>query len=175
MDRDSEANTILRAGKLFQQFIIDGWTMIESERLFFFRRNQKRLRAENYDNLIESVQSGNMVSTTSGRRTILPSTFQGGDRFLSELYHDVMDICKTYGYPDLFITFTCNSKWPELTRFADNKKLRVEDRLDIICRVFKMKLDELLDDLTKKINSLARPMQVRLNFLNQFFIFHKVV
>lgn len=150
MDRDGEADTILRAGKLLQQFIVDGWTMIESERLFFIRRNQKKLRAENYDNLIECARSGNNESTVSGRRVILPSTFQGGDRFMSELYHDAMGICKTYGYPDLFITFTCNTKWPELTRFADSKGLRVEDRPDIICRVFKMKLDELLDDLTKR-------------------------
>ena len=149
MDCDGEADIVLCAGKLLQQFIVNGWTMIESERLFFIWRNQKKLCAENYDNLVEYARSGNNESTLSGRRAILPSTFQG-DRFMSELYHDAMVICKTYIYPYLFITFTCNTKWPELTRFANNKGLRVKDRLDIICRVFKMKLDELLDDLTKR-------------------------
>lgn len=68
---------------------------------------------------------------------------------MSELYHDAMGICKTYGYPDLFITFTCNPKWPELTRSAQKTGLRVEDRTDLICRVFKIKLDALIDDLRK--------------------------
>lgn len=31
MDRDNEACTILSSGKLLQQFVVDGWTMIESE------------------------------------------------------------------------------------------------------------------------------------------------
>ena len=147
MDRDDEVDTILRAGKLLQQFIVDGWTIIELKRLFFIRRNRKKMRAENYDNLGEY---GNNEFTMSGRRVILPSTFQGGERFMSELYHDAMGICEMYGYPDLFITFTCNTKWPELTRFANNKGLRVEDRPDINCRVFKKILDELFDDLTKR-------------------------
>lgn len=89
------------------------------------------------------------ASTSTGRRIVLPSTFQGGDRFMNELYHDAMGICKTYGYPDVFITFTCNSKWPEITRAVNKKGLRAEDRPDLICRVFKIKLDEMLKDLTK--------------------------
>ncbi|XP_074305160.1 uncharacterized protein LOC141640171 [Silene latifolia] len=58
-----------------------------------------------------------------------------------------MTICKWFGYPDLFITFTCNPKWPEIVRFASKRGLRPEDRPDIVCRVFKMKLDELIRDL----------------------------
>lgn len=149
MDRDDEPNIIIRSGKLFQQFIVNGWTMIESERLSYIRRNQTILRAENYMNLKDAATRGNADSRPSGHRVVLPSTFHGGDRFMSELYHDAMGICKTYGYPDLFITFTCNSNWPELKRFAKKTGLRVEDRPDIICRVFKIKLDELVRDLTK--------------------------
>ena len=51
---------------------------------------------------------------------------------MTEIYHDVMGICKTYGFPDVFITFTCNSKWPEISRFAQSKNLRPEDRPDIL-------------------------------------------
>ncbi|KAM3263420.1 hypothetical protein P3L10_000414 [Capsicum annuum] len=38
-----------------------------------------------------------------------------------------MAICKWAGYPNLFITFTCNPKWPEICRFVDSKDLKLED------------------------------------------------
>ncbi|KAL6580279.1 hypothetical protein OROMI_008303 [Orobanche minor] len=65
-------------------------------------------------------------------------------------YKDAMAICRWAGYPDLFITFTCNAKWPEITRFLEKRKLKPEDRPDIVCRVFKMKLDELMNDIQRK-------------------------
>ena len=69
---------------------------------------------------------------------------------MKNLYLDVMTVCKHFGFPDLFITFTCNLKWPEITRYVKSQKLKAEDRSDILCRIFKMKLDSLMDDLTKK-------------------------
>ena len=62
-------------------------------------------------------------------------------------YQDTMAICKAIGYPELFITFTCNPKWPEITRFVETIGLRSPDRPDILARVFKMKLDQLIKDL----------------------------
>ncbi|XP_074298174.1 uncharacterized protein LOC141628995 [Silene latifolia] len=58
-----------------------------------------------------------------------------------------MTICKWFAYPDLFITFTCNPKWPKIVRFVAKRGLRPEDRSDILCRVFKIKLNELIRDL----------------------------
>ncbi|CAH9120016.1 unnamed protein product, partial [Cuscuta epithymum] len=60
-----------------------------------------------------------------------------------------MAICRWAGYPDLFITFTCNPRWPEIDRFLHQRNLKAEDRPDIISRVFKMKLDGLIKDLRK--------------------------
>ncbi|CAN7058312.1 unnamed protein product [Brassica rapa subsp. trilocularis] len=55
-----------------------------------------------------------------------------------------------FGFPDLFITFTCNPKWQEITRYVKARKLKAEDRSDIICRIFKIRLDSLMDALAKK-------------------------
>ncbi|CAN7111832.1 unnamed protein product, partial [Brassica rapa subsp. narinosa] len=85
-----------------------------------------------------------------GNRIIIPSSFTGGPRYMHQMYLDAMTICKYYGFPDLFITFTCNPKWPELTRYFQKYNLRAEDRPDLCCRLFKVKLDTLMDDLTKK-------------------------
>ncbi|XP_050896603.1 uncharacterized protein LOC127103381 [Lathyrus oleraceus] len=61
-----------------------------------------------------------------------------------------MAICSYVGFPDLFITFTCNPNWPEIQRLLGYVHLKASDRPDIISRVFKMKFDELLSYLTKK-------------------------
>ncbi|XP_056642867.1 uncharacterized protein LOC130449210 [Diorhabda sublineata] len=54
-----------------------------------------------------------------------------------------------HGKPDLFITMTCNPRWPEI---IDNlgPHQKWENRPDLVCRVFHAKLLELMDDLTQK-------------------------
>ncbi|XP_057246767.1 uncharacterized protein LOC125491881 [Beta vulgaris subsp. vulgaris] len=65
----------------------------------------------------------------------------------------------------LFITFTCNPKWPEITRFVKKRGLRPEDSPDIICRVFKMKLDQLVKDLKdRKIFGRVRAVVYTVEF-----------
>jgi hypothetical protein len=52
---------------------------------------------------------------TVGRSFILPSSYTGGDRFMQQLYQDSMAIVRHFGLPILFITFTANPKWTEIT------------------------------------------------------------
>nr|GEU57169.1 putative helicase [Tanacetum cinerariifolium] len=65
-------------------------------------------------------------------------------------YQDAMALCRAYGNPDLFITFTSNPGWPEITEMlAYISGQRAHDRPEVGARVFKLKPTELLDDLTK--------------------------
>ena len=59
-----------------------------------------------------------------------------------------MCIVRSYGKPSLFVTFTCNPGWPEIksSLFANEEP---RDRPDICVRVFHIKLQQLLADLTK--------------------------
>ncbi|KAK6925779.1 LOW QUALITY PROTEIN: Helitron helicase-like domain [Dillenia turbinata] len=62
-----------------------------------------------------------------------------------------MAICRWMGNPELFITFTANSKWNEVQyMLSEIPSQPSEDRPDILTRVFKIKLDLLLKDLTEK-------------------------
>ncbi|XP_020090993.1 uncharacterized protein LOC109712000 isoform X3 [Ananas comosus] len=149
-DRAGEAATILSSKRLFQQFVVDAYTMIESQRLSYIRSHQKNLRVEIYKGLSEAFLRGETSASSLGKRTILPSSFTGGARYMIQNYQDAMAICKWAGYPDLLITFTCNPKWPEMTKFTVDRGLKPEDRPDIMCRIFKIKLDELIRDLKKK-------------------------
>ena len=81
-----------------------------------------------------------------GRRIILPSSFTGGPRQMYQLYQDAMTIVSHFGKPDLFITFTCNPKWPEITKELLPHHTAA-DRPDLTARVFHIKLQELLKDL----------------------------
>ncbi|XP_019178998.1 PREDICTED: uncharacterized protein LOC109174197 [Ipomoea nil] len=118
--------------------------MVESGRLIYIRTHQKSLRCETYSGLTDALTRGEVNPVTQGRRIILPSSFTGGARYMIQNYQDAMAICRWIGYPNLFITFTCNPKWPEVQRYLQDRRLKAEDRPDIICRLFKMKLDALI-------------------------------
>ncbi|CAH9061763.1 unnamed protein product [Cuscuta europaea] len=126
-ERNTEISIILRAKKLFQQYVVDGYTLIESSRLSYIRNNQKQLRCEMFKGLNEALLRGDTNPATQAKRIILPSTFVGGERFMIQNYQDAMAICRWMGYPDLFITFTCNSKCPEIQGYLDERNLKPED------------------------------------------------
>jgi hypothetical protein len=64
---------------------------------------------------------------------------------MAQNYQDAMAICRSYGAPDLFVTFTCNPKWDEVAdALRSETGQKPADRPDIVSRVFKMKLDFFL-------------------------------
>jgi hypothetical protein len=58
-------------------------------------------------------------------------------------------MCTRLGWPSFFITFTANPKWPEIIEaiLETPSTGTSSDRADIIARVFKLKLDELMHGL----------------------------
>ncbi|GKC44676.1 DNA helicase PIF1, ATP-dependent [Tanacetum coccineum] len=146
-ERNNECSMMLNGRRLFQQFIVDAYTMIEAERLSYNHKNDKDLRSETYSKLATLAQNSESGVTLRGKKVVLSSSFTGSPRYMMQNYLDAMTICRHYGYPDLFITFTCNPNWPEISRFMDKRGLNSEDRPDVITRVFKIKLDSLMKDL----------------------------
>ncbi|XP_050290504.1 uncharacterized protein LOC126728763 [Quercus robur] len=147
-EREHEGHTLIYGGRLFQQFDVDAYTCIEEIWLMWVKENQDKLRIELYKGLKDVVMRGDTTPASSGKRFVLPSSFTGSPRYMIENYQDAMAICRWAGYPDLFITFTCNTKWPEIDLFLSRKpRQKVEDRPDVVARVFKIKLDQLLNDL----------------------------
>nr|GEX17759.1 hypothetical protein CTI12_AA123990 [Tanacetum cinerariifolium] len=112
---------------------------------------QDMLRVDLYHNLCDAVTQRDTNAEGLGKRIVPPRTFTRSPRYMMQNYQDAMAICRGYGNPYLFITFTSNPKWPEiadmLNYFLGQK---AHDRPEVGTRVFKIKLTELLDDLTKK-------------------------
>lgn len=66
---------------------------------------------------------------------------------MMEQYQDAMAIVRSKGKPDVFITFTCDPGWQEIQDNLERGE-SAKDRADLTARVFRMKLDELIYDLT---------------------------
>ncbi|XP_012836449.1 PREDICTED: uncharacterized protein LOC105957075, partial [Erythranthe guttata] len=147
--RSIDSPVLLNSKKLFQQLGVDAYSMIESQRLNFIRHNQDQLRVDMYKGIEERFFKGDTEGTSVGKRVILPGSFIPGPRYMFNNFVDALQICNWIGFPSLFITITCNPQWPEIQRVLNDTSLRPEDRPDILCRVFKMKLDSLMTDFKK--------------------------
>jgi hypothetical protein len=143
-----EFSPIHASGKLFQQYIVDAYVKVESSRLDFIRQNQTTLRTDLYQGLMDFVQTQAADKDLQpGKIVILPSSFQGSPRNMNQNYLDAMATVAMFGRPDIFLTFTCNPKWPEITsNLGPNQQ--AHNRPDLVARVFHLKLSQLLTDIT---------------------------
>ncbi|GKB14094.1 DNA helicase PIF1, ATP-dependent [Tanacetum coccineum] len=149
--RPNQGNTLLKGGRLFQQYLVNAYTAVEEQRLKWTRNNQDTLRVDLYHNLCDAVTRGDTSAVGLGKRIVLLSTFTGSPGYMMNNYQDAMALCRAHDNPDLFITFTSNPKWPKISEMlAYFPGQKPHDRPEIGTRVFKIKLTELLHDLTQK-------------------------
>ena len=143
--RQHENSLLFYGRRLFQQLLVNFFVVVELSRLEYIRYNQESIRADAYDQI---PLDSNITPANQGRRVVLPASFTAGDRYMQHIYQDAMAILRFLGVPDLFITFTANPNWPEIVRELLSGQT-VTDRPDLVDRVFKLKLDALLQDLKK--------------------------
>ena len=142
--RQGVFNILHHAGRLSQQYYVDTFARIDQERLSYFRKHQKDIRAEQYKGLHDHLLAND--GQRIGQRIILPATYIGGPRNMSAKYQDAMAIVRRFGKPDLFITMTCNPKWTEIVEeLLPHQKS--EDRPDVVARVFKLKIEALIHEI----------------------------
>ncbi|KAK7089794.1 hypothetical protein V1264_024238 [Littorina saxatilis] len=143
--------------KLFQQYIVDAYIRVETGRMNFIRNQQNHLRVEMYQGLMDHIHSqAHENNLNPGKLVILPSSFQGSPRAMQQNYQDAMAIVSKYGKPDLFLTYTCNPRCKDICD-ALLPGQQAHDRPDIVARVFKLHLAELINDITKR-HVLGKPV-----------------
>lgn len=175
--REEEFNPFISAGKLTQQWLVDSYSKAEANNLNYIKTHQKDLRCDNYKDLQDGVRQSNvpfrgrgrgrgrgtattsttLASTTatnlpagpSGRAMVLPSTFKGSPRQMTGKCRDAMAMFAAVGAPDLFITFTCNPNWKEIQENLRPFE-KAHDRPDLVARVFNLKLESFINDITKQ-------------------------
>ena len=113
------------------------YAKIEQERLNYIWLHLQQIRVDLYSGLVNALAKGDANADELGRKIILASSFIGSPRHIVQLYQDAMSIARRYGKTDLFITFTCNPLWFEIT----NSLLlgqKSNDRPELTVRVFRM-------------------------------------
>ncbi|KAF8092248.1 hypothetical protein N665_0420s0015 [Sinapis alba] len=132
--RPSEGMTIIKGGRLLHQYIVDAYVATDTERLCLLLKpamqTQPRLAKRSFCHRPSLLDLGTWLKK----------------------YQDAMAICRWYGNPHLFITITDNPNWVELN---DHRSAYGGDspnsRPDLECRIFKLKLDEMMADLKKGV------------------------
>ena len=89
MDRDGpehpEFNTVLRSGRLSQEYFCGMFFLGEKIRLDWIRNNQKHIKAEKYSGLLDALNSAE-GSDDVGVRIVLPPSHVGSPRWYNERY-----------------------------------------------------------------------------------------
>ena len=84
-----------------------------------------------------------------GRQVILPASHTGSPRDLRERYLNALAMVQVFDKPDLFVTFTCNPRRPEI-RGALMGASSVNDRADIITPAFNLRFQAFLADIWQR-------------------------
>ena len=147
-------NPIFFSGSLTQQYMIDAYVKIEANRLQYLRFNQANLRVDKYKIVSEFLKNNNNQNPDGdnpslGVPVIFPSSYDGSPRSQVMRYQDAMAVVSKFGRPDLFVTITCNPKWPEIVQ---NLKLgqTALGAPHLVSRVFKIYLDKIITEIYKE-------------------------
>jgi len=139
-------NHLHRGGRLFQQYVVDQYAKVEQNNLNFIRFNQNQLLQNLH--AAEDALDNRDDDNHAGNDVYLPSSFARSRRAYKQRYHDSMALVRKFGTPSLFVTFTCNPGWEEITRELLPGQ-RAPDRPDIVVRVFNAKLNAFKHDIAK--------------------------
>ncbi|CAN1127853.1 hypothetical protein LINPERPRIM_LOCUS29868 [Linum perenne] len=71
---------ILLCGKLFQQYVVNAYALVEAERLDWMRNNQRKLRKHYFHGLRDAYNRGDMDLEQTGKHIILAATHLGSPR-----------------------------------------------------------------------------------------------
>jgi hypothetical protein len=150
-DRASDFNTPLRCGRGTQAYEVDAYCCVEREQIDHYRTPsfRQKYRSTTYNSLSSSVSKGMRSGSSVVQSIILPTSFTGSPRYLYQKYQDCIGICRKFGCPNLFVTFTSNAAWAEILA-ALPPGLTPSNRPEIVDRVFKIKLNILMDDIKKR-------------------------
>ncbi|KAL0759093.1 hypothetical protein Bca101_075243 [Brassica carinata] len=157
LERRWEAPTITRSGRLFHQFLVDAYTMIESSRLRYLWLNQKKLRSSSYAAIQKAPTRAGAKMAEQGSRIFIPATFTGGKSsatYARKLFARML-VSKSLSQPHVVWEAT----WEYLTDDILYKKRRETGRPDMNLTIEQIKniaLTEIENHLLSNGRSLKK-------------------
>ena len=143
-----ESDHYFRSALLLQEYIVEMWLAAEHSKLRWIREHQADLRTELYTGILDALNEG-LDPAAVGRKIVLPSSFVSSPRFMHHNLQNALTLLRAHGGSDLFITFTANPAWREISEALLPGQV-ASDRPDIVARVFHLKAKSLVDDIMKK-------------------------
>jgi hypothetical protein len=89
----------------------------------------------------ERREAGFNGEEDQGNESYLPASVHGSPRHMASLARNALVLVSEYGCPHVFITLTCNPKWPEILSQLLLGQTAF-DRPDVTGAVFKTRLDQ---------------------------------
>lgn len=129
-------------GRLAEQFVLDTWARQE-------QMNMAAMRSEVVQGkLREYARACNR--SFGPEKVFLPANVPGSYAYQRRFFHDVLHISRSLGASHLFVTFTCNPNWAEVTALLGGVKpdLTCESHQATIARVFVAKRKQLIARLS---------------------------
>jgi len=83
-DRNSTSHILFVYGKrLYQEWVVDQYSKVESQWLFYIGNNQGPLRVAIYGDVADAIANNDANINNMGRLIVLPSSFIGGHRHMA--------------------------------------------------------------------------------------------
>ncbi len=129
------------------EYYCDMWAQNESRIASFHTQpsQQAKYRMGRKCAVEDQIHNGGNVADVSVPM-LLPSSFIGSAKWYHMLYLDALTLPQRFHSPDLFITFTCNPKWPEIQAELPRGHSH-QDHPDIVARVFYLKFKAMMEDI----------------------------
>ena len=108
------------------------WLAVEHTRLRWIHDHQSNLHAKLYTGIIDALQEG-LQPAAIGRKVILPSSFTSRPRFMQKNLQSALTLLRVIGPSDLFIIFTVNPLWKEITESLQDKARAIIPTLSCEC------------------------------------------
>ena len=151
---------LFTSGRAFQEFVIEAYTKVLDNNCEAIEQDSMQEKLIRYRTTAGACRTAktNGVTKIGSKRVICPKSMIGSPADFRSRYNDSMKLIQLRGKPDLFITMTTNSHWPEIQReLLPGEKW--ENRPDLVSRVYRMKLLMLLDLIQNK-NAFGQPAVV---------------
>jgi uncharacterized protein YacL (UPF0231 family) len=148
-NRSLRVNRFMLMARLAQYWLMDLYSRILDQRLSTIRKINRRIfmgqDRQTSTTLTEHEGQDRLAAgylDESNNESYLPSSVHGSPRHMTALARNALILVSEFGCPHVFITLTCNPKWPEIVSqllFGQT----AFDRPDVTAAVFKSRLDQM--------------------------------
>ena len=135
-------------GSVVQEWAVNQFVRFEENQLSYqrYQVNESVERVAAVRDIRRAAETGERVGKLKNQK--LRSSLSCSPSYFRNRFHDTMGVVSRLGFPNFFITLTCNPNWPEI---KDNmhRGQNSDDLTALINRVFKIKLNKVIRAIQK--------------------------